>query len=125
MDGEVVMKNLLCKWFNLVHKKELEVSEQKVVERDKFIIQLSKDLDPTRCKVLYTGESANNILFDGTVYVLGNYVSVVGCKVDTIVFAPGCEKCYVAGVTIIKNSIKLSSSDWSIGGVSRSGTEWR
>ena len=118
------MKNLICKWFNLVRKEKVESLEKKILERDIFIVEMSKDLNPEKCKVLYTGESATNIWFDGKIYVLGDYVSVIGCKVDAIVLAPGCEKCYFAGITITTNSIKLSSSDWSIGGVSRSGTEW-
>lgn len=103
------MKNLICKWFNLVRKEKVESLEKKILERDIFIIEMSKDLDPEKCKVLYTGGSATNIWFDGKIYVLGNYVSVIGCNVDTIAVAPGCEKVYLGGISNFKSSINIPS----------------
>lgn len=110
------MKNLICKWFNLVRKEELESSEKKTLERDLFILEMSKDLDPEKFKVMYTGETVSNVWFDGKIYVLGNYVSVISCSVDTIVVAPGCEKVYLGGITNIRKATNVPS------GCSLSGT---
>lgn len=103
------MKNLMCKWFNLVRKEELESSEKKTLERDLFIIEMSKDLDAEKFRVLYSGESMTNIWFDGKIYILGEYVSVISCNVDTIVVAPGCEKIYLGGISHFKSSINIPS----------------
>jgi len=100
------MKNLICKLFNLVRKEDLQSLERNVVERDKFIIEMSKDLDQEKFKVLYTGQSVNNIEYSGKIYILGNYVSMVDCTADAIVIAPGCEKCYFGGITRVNRSFR-------------------
>lgn len=104
------MKKLICRWFNLVPKEDLLSSQQKVLERDKFIIRLSKDLNPEKCKVLYGGEYLNNTWFEGTTYVLGNYISIIGCNLGEIIIAPGCEKLFFTGITHIESPITLHSS---------------
>lgn len=98
------MKKLLCKWFDLVPRSEMELRVEEVrLTRDLFIKNMLVDLDKSTTRILQTGQSMQNETFPGVVYVAGDQVVIRHCRVKGIKALPSVAQCFFNDVHASEN----------------------